>query len=443
MVKINTLELENIKRIRAIRIEPSQNGLTVIGGRNNQGKTSVLDAIAWALGGNKYRPSQAHREGSLVPPHLKIQLSNGLVVERRGKNSDLKVTDPAGNRSGQQLLDEFIEQLALDLPKFLHASDREKAETLLRIIGVGDRLEELERAEVQLYNQRHAIGQMADRKAKFARELPQWDDVPEEPVSASELIRQQQAILARNGENQRKRARAAELEQQVQTMQERVDSLARQLQEASEQCAAAMRDLETAQKSAQDLQDESTAQLEQNIRNIETLNVKIRANLDKEKAEDDACQYREQYDSLSREIDRVRTARIDLLHNAPLPLPGLSVENHVLTYNGQQWDNMSGSDQLRVATAIVRRLNPECGFVLLDKLEQMDTQTLEEFGAWLEQEGLQAIATRVSTGDECSIIIEDGYGTTFSQKQGSGTSENELSSLRGEIPRKTWKAGEF
>ena len=443
MVKINTLELENIKRIRAVRMEPSQNGLTVIGGRNNQGKTSVLDAIAWALGGNKYRPSQAQREGSLVPPHLKIQLSNGLVVERRGKNSDLKVTDPAGNRSGQQLLDEFIEQLALDLPKFLHASDREKAETLLRIIGVGDRLEELERAEVQLYNQRHAIGQMADRKAKFARELPQWDDVPEEPVSASELIRQQQAILARNGENQRKRARAAELEQQVQTMQERVDSLARQLQEASEQCAAAMRDLETAQKSAQDLQDESTAQLEQNIRDIEALNVKIRANLDKEKAEDDARQYREQYDSLSREIDRVRTARIDLLNNAPLPLPGLSVENHVLTYNGQQWDNMSGSDQLRVATAIVRRLNPECGFVLLDKLEQMDTQTLEEFGAWLEQEGLQAIATRVSTGDECSIIIEDGYGTTFSQKQGSGASENELSSSRGEIPRKTWKAGEF
>lgn len=428
MIKINTLELENIKRIRAVRIEPTQNGLTVIGGRNNQGKTSILDAIAWALGGNKFKPSQAQREGSLVPPHLKIQLSNGLVVERKGKNSDLKVTDPAGNRGGQQLLDEFIEQLALDLPKFLHANGREKAETLLQIIGVKERLEELERAEMQLYNQRHAIGQMADRKAKFARELPQWDDVPEEPVSASELIRQQQEILARNGENQRKRARAVQLEQQVQTMQERVDSLARQLQEASEQCAAAMRDLETAQKSAQDLQDESTTQLEQNIRDIEALNVKIRANLDKKKAEDDARQYREQYDTLSQEIDRVRTARMDLLNNAALPFPGLSVENHELTYNGQQWDNMSGSDQLRVATAIVRRLNPECGFVLLDKLEQMDTETLQEFGAWLEQEGLQAIATRVSTGEECSIIIEDGYA----KKTEVLPPEN-----------KPWKAGEF
>lgn len=449
MVKINTLELENIKRIRAIRMEPSQNGLTVIGGRNNQGKTSVLDAIAWALGGNKFRPSQAERKGSLVPPHLKIQLSNGLVVERKGKNSDLKVTDPAGNRSGQQLLDEFIEQLALDLPKFLHASGREKAETLLQIIGVKDRLEELERAETQLYNQRHAIGQMADRKAKFARELPQWDGVPEEPVSASELIRQQQEILARNGENQRKRARAAQLENQVRLMQERVDSLAQQLQEAGEQCAAAMRDLETAQKSAEDLQDESTAQLEQNIRDIEALNVKIRANLDREKAEEDARQYREQYDSLSQEIDKVRTARMDLLNNAALPLPGLSVENHELTYNGQQWDNMSGSDQLRVATAIVRRLNPECGFVLLDKLEQMDIETMKEFGEWLEQEGLQAIATRVSTGDECSIIIEDGYekGQIWEpaeEKQGRNPSEQAVSYSQSQnMKNKTWKAGEF
>ena len=72
------------------------------------------------------------------------------------------------------------------------------------------------------------------------------------------------------------------------------------------------------------------------------------------------------------------------------------------------WDNMSSSEQLKVATAIVRKLNPKCGFVLLDKLEQMDVDTLQEFGKWLEQEGLQAIATRVSTGDECSIIIEDG-----------------------------------
>ena len=102
----------------------AQNGLTVIGGNNNQGKTSVLDSIAWALGGEKYRPSEAARAGSAVPPALKIVMDNGLIVERKGKNSALKVTDPSGKKAGQQLLNEFVEERALNLPKFMEASGR-------------------------------------------------------------------------------------------------------------------------------------------------------------------------------------------------------------------------------------------------------------------------------------------------------------------------------
>ena len=136
MVKINRLEIENVKRIKALALTPTASGLTVIGGRNRQGKTSVLDAIAWALGGDRYRPAAASRDGSVLPPKLSVTLSNGLVVERGGKNGSLHVTDPSGRKGGQQLLNEFVEQLALDLPKFLSATDREKSDTLLRIIGV-------------------------------------------------------------------------------------------------------------------------------------------------------------------------------------------------------------------------------------------------------------------------------------------------------------------
>ena len=78
-VKINSLEVENVKRVKAVALEPAESGLTVIGG-----KTSVLDAIAWALGGDRKRPSEAKRAGSATDPHLKVQLSNGIVVERRG-----------------------------------------------------------------------------------------------------------------------------------------------------------------------------------------------------------------------------------------------------------------------------------------------------------------------------------------------------------------------
>lgn len=436
MIKINKLEIENVKRVKAVKIEPTASGLTIVGGNNRQGKTSILDAIAWALGGNKYRPSQAEREGSAVPPFLRLTLSNGLVVERKGKNSDLKVIDPSGQKAGQQLLDSFVEELAINLPKFLNASSKEKANFLLQIIGVGNQLHELEQKEQEVYNRRHAIGQIADQKAKFAKEQPYFPDAPKEPISASELISQQQEILARNGENQRLRQRVVQINAAHEAQVKEVERLQSLLFEARIKLDSLAKDLETAQRDTLDLHDESTAELEANIRQIDEINRKVRANLDKDKAETDANDYRVQYDQLTAEINGIRQQKTDLLTNANLPLPGLSVEDGELVYNGQKWDNMSGADQLKVATAIVRKLKPDCGFILLDKLEQMDMDSLREFGTWLEQEGLQAIATRVSTGEECSIIIEDGYV--------AGQEDIQLQQPPGEInPGPTWKAGEF
>lgn len=427
-IKINKLEIENVKRIKAVKIEPSRDGLTVVGGNNNQGKTSVLDSIAWALGGEKYRPSQAHRDGSAIPPSMHIVLSNGLVVERKGKNSSLKVTDPEGSKGGQQLLNEFVEQLALDLPKFMESSGKEKAKTLFRIIGVGDRLAVLEKEEKELYNDRMYTGRIADQKEKFAKEQPYYPDAPQELVSPSDLIRKQQDILARNGENQRKRAYAEQYRRTVAFLRQEADEMRNQLARKEADLEEAEKNLQTALMSAEGLQDESTAELEASIADIEEINRKVRANLDKDKAEDDAREYRRQYEALSEKIEETRKAKTALLESAELPLPELSVRDGELIYKGQQWDNMSGSDRLKVSTAIVRKLNPKCGFVLLDKLEQMDLQTLNEFGQWLEQEGLQAIATRVSTGEECSIIIEDGY----------------VKAEEAQAPvMPSWKAGEF
>lgn len=407
-VKITALEAENVKRIKAV-------ALTLVGGNNNQGKTSVLDALAWALGGDRFRPDAAQRDGAIAPAHLKVTLSNGVVVERKGKNASLTVTDPTGRRSGQQLLNAFVEPLALDLPRFMDASDKEKADILLRIIGIGAELHTRDLEIKGLYDKRTFTGQLAAQKKHFAEEMISYPEAPDEPVSASELIRQQQDILARNGENQRLRAQYAELEQQVQQCvdelkrtRERIATLQQLADELDAKHTKLFNQRETARKTVSQLQDESTAELEASIRDIEETNRKVRANLEKSRAEDEAAQYASEYDRLTESIQQKRADRMALLNGADLPLPGLSVEDGVLTYKGKHWRDMSGSDQLRVAAAIVRRLNPDCGFVLLDKLEQMDLTTLTEFAAWLEAEGLQAIATRVSTGSECQIIIEDG-----------------------------------
>lgn len=440
-MKITKLEIENVKRVKAVELAPAQNGLTVIGGKNGQGKTSVLDAIAWALGGEKYRPSDAQREGSVIPPRLHVELNNGIVVERDGKNSALKVTDPTGKRAGQALLDEFVERLALDLPRFMAQTGKEKALTLLRIIGKEEEVKRLDEQEQQLYNRRHALGQIADQKMKYAQEMQSFPGVPEAPVSAGELIERQQVILLRNAENQKKRDNVALLVQQhgilvqkIESLSAQITALIKQKKEAEESFKQIANDLETAKMDAAQLQDESTAELEESIRQVDETNRKVRANLDKEKAMEDAAALRTQYDAMTADIERIRQERTDLLKGANLPLPDLTVENSELLYHGKAWDCMSSSEQMRVAVAIVRAINPKCGFVLMDKTEAMDPDTLAEFGSWLEAEGLQAICTRVSTGGECQIIIEDGTVATYT---------DQYAEQAGKQIAAKWKAGEF
>ena len=429
-MKINKLEIENVKRVKAVKMEPSASGLTIIGGDNNQGKTSVLDAIAWALGGNSFRPSEAARQGSTIPPYLHIVMSNGLVVERKGKNSDLKVTDPTGQKAGQQLLDSFVEKLALDLPRFMEANDADKAKILLNIIGVGEQLRQLEDEEKKIYNDRTVVGRIADQKRKFAQEQPYYPDAPKDIVSAADLIRQQQEILARNGEKQRLIHEHDIILGQLSEADLAIERIKKELQAALTMKGELEVKLKASERTPHELEMESTEELERNIADVDEINRKVRANLDKDKAEEDAQTYAHQYADLTTKLEDVRQQKRALLDHADLPLPELTVSDGALLYKGQRWDNMSGSDRLIVATSIVRRLNPECGFVLMDKLEQMDLKTLKAFGAWLEEQGLQVIATRVSTGDECSIIIEDGYGSM-------------PEAPAAPAPTRAWKKGEF
>lgn len=420
-VTIVSLELENVKRVQAVHLEPAATGLTVIGGDNAQGKTSILDAITYALGGERCRPTNLQRDGGMAPAKIDLRLSNGLQVERKGKNATLYVTDPTGAKAGQRLLDSFVEELALNLPEFLRMTGKEKAAVLLRILGIGDQLAVLDKEEKAAYDERTTQGRVADSKAKYAGELPEYHDVPDAPLSAGELVASSQAVMQRNATRAAARANVRALEVRHKSAAAdkarataRVVELAKMLEDAV--AALEVAKLATAQ-AADALQvatmapvdeDESTAAIEAQLAALEETNAKVRANLDKRKAIEDARAADEQAQVLTVEVEAVRAKRAALLDGAAMPLPGLSVEAGELTYNGKAWDCMSGAEQIRAGVAIVRKLKPLCGFVLLDKLEALDVAQLQALGAWLQAEGLQGIATRVSTGKECTIIIEDG-----------------------------------
>jgi predicted ATP-dependent endonuclease of OLD family len=406
-VKITEFEIERFKRIKAVAATVSQVGLTTIGGNNRQGKTSALDGLCYALGGEKYRPTNIANDGSAEPPYIRVELSNGIVAERKGKNSALTVTDKNGRKGGQQLLDAFKEDIALDLSKFMNAKPTERAKMLLKLIGVGNKLESLDLQESKLYAEREAQGRVADQKKKFAAELPWVEEAPTEPLSAAELLAKHQEILQSNARNADLRRRKAELAATCATKANRVDELKLMLQQAEKDLAQLRADHEAA-IAPPESEDKNTAEIQANIDNIEKTNNAVRGNKAKLAAQAAADSEKAVYDGLTIRIENVRAEKLALLSGVKMPLDDLSIENGELLYCGKAWDCMSGAEQLIVATSMARAMKPECGFVLIDGIEQMDLDTLRTFGMYLEMEGMQAIATRVSKGEECTIIIEDG-----------------------------------
>ena len=200
-------------------------------------------------------------------------------------------------------------------------------------MGVGEELAALDAQKQAAYNQRLAVGQMERQKRGAANDMRHWPDAPAQEVSASELIAEQSAILARNGENQRKRMEAQQVKARLDAamgelarMNEQSAELARRMAEKSAEVERLSADAAAAAKTAEQLRDESTAELEEQLRQVEAVNDKVRTNMRRAAAMAEADELKAQYDELDERVRGLQKARTDLLRGAKLPLEGLAVE---------------------------------------------------------------------------------------------------------------------
>ena len=488
-IKIKHMTIQNVKAVNCIDYELPLSGVTTFGGRNNQGKSTALSAAQYTLGGEGYRPTNYRKENAVGETFTDILLTEGIRVCRIGETADLKVIDENGKLQGQTLLNKFISKMALDFPKFINGTDKERRDILLTALNLKEQVDAIEDVIEAEYGERTVIGRIADQKEKAVKEMPYYEGVPANELSSADVIKRLREVEVRNAKviaakqdleklqqelvglvessdeatrNRQKLAadleafqkrNAAELDATLQSIEQKIASLKAEAEEAKktaerrqseyqasvasqqEMCdkriAKAAEDIETltdriteAEKADFTLEDTSSFQKE--LDSIEETNHKVRINKERDRATEEAIEQRRKYDEKTAIIEEKRKELDALLVGADLPYPGLSVVNRVIHLDGKAWDCMSESMKIRVGCAIVARINPSCKFMLVDKLEQLDSESLAELDQFAKDHDIQIIGTRVTTDpNDCSIIIKNGWiegmeGKMFASPQVSG-----------------------
>lgn len=404
--------LTNAGRIKAVSVKPKPAGVTAIGGRNRQGKTTNLDMLCWGLGGDKYRPEEPDRRGG-GHAEIDIRTDNGLHIVRKGKNGSLTVTDEStGAKGNQTLLDKYLTTFALDLRQFRNAKPKEKCDILLRTLGVDVEYAACQARIDEQYANRTAVNRIAKQKEGAFKQAPKPPELPcDEPVDVDGLVEELQKANRANQERATQRGRRTLLEQAIEHNINEIQRLTDLIEQLKADGRAKVEELELMGEVPADL---PTDQLRADIAQATTINAEYskakaaRDNYERMAAEVRAAQ--KAASDADAAVEQARKAKMDLLAGCTMPDPDIGISDEgELTYKGDTWDQLADSDELILCCKIVSRLKPECRFVLVDGLEKLDDQTLSDLDTWAEQEKLQIIGTRVTTDpNAASIIIEDG-----------------------------------
>ncbi len=406
-MKIIELRAENVKRLKAVEIKPDGT-LQVIGGKNAQGKSSVLDAIWLALGGGKASKETVLpiRDGE---QRASVRLDMGELIVTRSwtaKGTSLKVENAEGAvfKSPQSMLDGLVGSMSFDPLEFTRLSAKDQREALLGLVDLGIDLDELARQRNEIFAERSEVG----RRGKAIGDVQVDDDLTDIERSAQELI-----ARIREAENQNRQADDAmsvyeAATREIEVAEARVDELRQQLSEAEGSLYAASQRAEMNLKAAQSFVKVDVSPLEDELEGVEELNQRIRANNAARKQAEHKADLRTDYELLTEKIRKLDERKASALAAATFPVEGLGFDDTGVTYQGVPFSQASSAEQIRVSVAMAMAMNPKLRVLRIKDGSLLDAETLEALRAQVEENDFQLWLERVGNADEGAVIIDDG-----------------------------------
>ncbi len=419
-MRIINLKSKNFKGIVAIDITPKSNTV-VISGKNGAGKTSAMDSIWYTLcwkAGSKGTPMPIRKGEKFAEVTLTLcedlteeQMKQGVkpkplfIVNRKWTSNDntyLKVTNAEGfipPLPPQKLLDEFIGYLSFDPGEFLRMSGKEQKELLIKITGYD--YASMENKINDLREKRRKQGQEV-KLLSGAREEITIPDLPEDIISISKLQEEYEAGSDHNRgiENTRDRLKYSQNE---------LAKLEDKLKEIQEEIVEVKKSIEESKTYLENSHDIDMETIKQKLNQANKINDQIKARERNRAADQKQKTAQEVYDRYTEEIEEnINNMEKQLKESwSKIPDQKLSLTEDGVAYDGTPFSQVAYSKRLIIAIGIAMALNPKLRVIFISDYSLLDSESKETVKKMSDENGYQVWAESVDTG-EFGFYIEDG-----------------------------------
>lgn len=472
-MKIVKLVSENVKRLTAVAIEPGEGALVTIGGKNGAGKSSVLDSIAYALGGKELIPAVPIRAGER---EARVMVDLGDVVVTRTFRRDIVAcatcghnaenhskaggygcqvqVDPEGelcpcallvpvwgetrssltvkNKEGavypspQAMLDKLLGRLTFDPLAFARQAQEEPrraAETLRKLTNLD--FAPLEARRKALFDERTLANRTAKAIEGQLAGMARHEGVPAEVIGNDAVQAELEAAEHLRRQAQTKNAAAREADRSfielstIQSGEEKeLEALKAQVARLEQRIASRHDELKSAiERRALALTEAELAMrlvpdvaaINARLAEIAVTNQRVRENAQYAERLEQLARAEAEAERLTDEIAALDAQKAAALAAAPFPISGLGLGDEGVLFGGVPLEQASSSEQLRVSVAIGLALNPSLKVLLVRN------------GNLLDEDGIAALAEMAAAAGAqvwMEFVTADAAGVTVMIEDG-------------------------
>ena len=413
-LKIIELRGENFKKIKVITIRPDDD-LVLLTGKNAQGKSSVIDLIIAMLRGKNtkmipqpIRQGQTHADG-------RMDLGKFIVTCKwTEKGQYLQVTSAEGAvyPSPQAMLDTFVGEISFDLSKFIEMEDKERTELFLRLAGLD--FAPIDQEIDRLVEERRLQG-IKMKMYAGDREVITIKDLPKEPINLSVLQNKYDEAMEHNRTIEQsfidEKNHKIEIENnkyEIKQLLEKIEKMKLDIEDCKENIVEEKKQLEQIDGYLKENKIIITDDLRQEMVDSVAINNQIEAN-ERNKVKDSKHKYELSiYEKLTAKITDRRNSKDKALQEAKLPLPGLTVNTFGTFFNGIPINQLSTSENMKVAMSIAMALNYKLKVILVKNASLLDDDNIKVIKEMVKGKGYQVWLEKVDSTGEMGFYFVDG-----------------------------------